>query len=179
MNAPHPRKNGNGISLRLDDVHFPHVLAPVDFSAGTLETLRYAKTLADKSEAVVDVLHVIHLSVDRNEAATPRRGLIRTMSEGVQQELKKLVEILWESGVEATVSVREGRAHEVILHAARSTNAALTIMGTRNRSWLSGVLRRDTVKRVIKNSPCPVMVLRAGMTKTTMNTTVASSQCQH
>jgi hypothetical protein len=37
-------------------------------------------------------------------------------------------------------------------------------MGTRDRSWLSGLLRRNTVKRVIQNSPCPVMVLRAGIT---------------
>ena len=81
-------------------------------------------------------------------------------------ELKKLAGILWESEVGATVSVRvrEGRAHEVIPREARSTNASLIIMGTRNRSWLSGLLRRNTVKRVIQNSPCPVMVLRTGLT---------------
>jgi nucleotide-binding universal stress UspA family protein len=145
------------------------VLVPVDFSVCTLETLRYAKALAEKFDAVVDVLHVIQPSPGRNEAAMPHPDLIRTMSEGARQELKKLVGILWESEVEASVSVREGRAHEEILREACSTNATLIIMGTRNRSWLSGLLRRNTVKRVIQNSPCPVMVLRAGLTGSGVN----------
>ena len=147
------------------------VLVPVDFSVCTLETLRYAKALAEKFDAVVDVLHVIQPSPGRNEAAMPHPDLIRTMSEGARQELKKLVGILWESEVVAMVSVLvcEGRAHEEILREACSTNATLIIMGTRNRSWLSGLLRRNTVKRVIQNSPCPVMVLRAGLTGSGVN----------
>jgi nucleotide-binding universal stress UspA family protein len=148
------------------DARVARVLVPVDFSVCTLETLRYAKALAEKSDAVVDVLHVIQPSLGRDEAAMPRPGLIRTISEGAHRELKRLLAILWESELKATVSVRvcEGRAHEVILREACSTNASLIIMGTRNHSWLSGLLRRNTVKRVVQNSSCPVMVLRAGLT---------------
>jgi nucleotide-binding universal stress UspA family protein len=148
------------------DARVTRVLAPVDFSVCTLETLRYAKALAEKTGAVVDVLHVIQPDLGQAEAAVPHPDLPRTMSEGAYRELKKLVGILWENELKATVSVRvrEGRAHEVILREAASTNATLIIMGTRNRSWLSGLLRRNTVKRVIQNSPCPVMVLRTGLT---------------
>jgi nucleotide-binding universal stress UspA family protein len=171
MNAPNPSQHANEISLRLDGVNFKRVLVPVDFSVCTLETLRYAKALAEKFDVVVDVLHVIQLSVSRDEAAMPHLDLIRTMSEGARQELKRLVGILWESEVEAAVSarVREGRAHEVILREARSTNASLIIMGTRDRSWLSGLLRRHTVRHVVQNSPCPVMVLRAGLAGSGVN----------
>jgi nucleotide-binding universal stress UspA family protein len=153
------------------DARVARVLVPVDFSVCTLETLRYAKALAEKSDAIVDVLHVIQPSIGRDEAAMPRPGLIRTMSEGAHRELKKLVGILWGNELKATVSVRvrEGRAHEVILREAGSTNALLIIMGTRDRSWLSGLLRRNTVKCVIQNSPCPVMVLRAGLTGSGVN----------
>jgi nucleotide-binding universal stress UspA family protein len=148
------------------DARVTRVLAPVDFSVCTLETLRYAKTLAEKFGAIVDVLHVIQPSPGRDETAMPHADLIRTMSEGAHRELKKLVGILWKNELKATVlvRVREGRAHEVILREACSTNASLIIMGTRDRSWLSGLRRRNTVKRVIQNSPCPVMVLRSGLT---------------
>jgi universal stress protein A len=166
MNTFNPSQHANVISLRPDGVNFKRVLVPVDFSVCTLEALRYAKAIAEKFDAVVDVLHVIQFNPGRDEAALPHPDLIRTMSEGAHQELKKLVEILWENEVGAIVSVRvrEGCAHEVILHEACSTDAAMIVMGTRNRSWLSGLRRRNTVKRVIRNSPCPVMVLRAGMT---------------
>ena len=166
MNAPNPSKPANGIGLRFDDVNFKRVLVPVDFSVCTLETLRYAKSLVEKSDTVVDVLHVVHPVFGRNEVAMPGPGLIRTMVEGARQELKRLVGVLWanESNVPVSIRVREGRADEVILREAGSTNASLIIMGMRSRSWLSGWLRRHTVKHVIQNSPCPVMVFRVGMT---------------
>jgi nucleotide-binding universal stress UspA family protein len=166
MNTLIPSKPANAIGLRLDDVNFKRVLVPVDFSVCTLETLRYAKTLVGKSGVVVDVLHVVQPSLGRNEAVMPGPGLIRTMIEGARHELKKLVGILWANEARAAVSirVREGRADEVILHEAASTRASLIVMGMRNRSWLSGLLRRHTVKHVIQNAPCPVMVLRSGMT---------------
>jgi nucleotide-binding universal stress UspA family protein len=166
MNTSAPLKVTTGVSLRLDDVNFQRVLVPVDFSVCTLETLRYAKALVEKSGMVVDVLHVVQPSYGRNEAAMPGASLIHTMIESARQELKKLVGSLWANEVKAAVSVRvrEGRADEVILREASSTNASLIIMGMRDRSWLSRLLRRHTVKHVLQNAPCPVMVLRSGMT---------------
>jgi len=166
MNAPKPSQPANAIGFRLDDVNFQRVLVPVDFSVCTLETLRYAKALVEKSGMVVDVLHVVKPSYGRNEAVMPAASLIRTLIEGARQELKRLVGILWANEARAAVSirVREGRADEVILREASSTHASLIIMGMRDRSWLSGLLRRHTVKHVLQNAPCPVMVLRSGMT---------------
>ena len=166
MNLPNPSPTDRSVGVPDADARVTRVLVPVDFSVCTLETLRYAKALAERSDTVVDVLHVIQPNLGRDEAAMSHPGLLRTMSEGAHRELKKLVGILWENELKGTVSVRvrEGRAHEVILREARSTNAALIVMGTRNRSWLSGLLRRNTVKRVVQNSPCPVMVLRSGLT---------------
>src|ERR1017187_10050164 len=95
MNTPNPPKPANGIGLRFDDVNFKRVLVPVDFSVCTLETLRYAKALVEKSGLVVDVLHVIQPSLGRHEAAVSGPGLIRTVVEGARQELKRLVGVLW------------------------------------------------------------------------------------
>jgi len=120
----------------------------------------------EKSGLAVDVLHVIQPSLGRHAAVMSGPGLIRTMVEGARQELKRLVGVLWanESNAPVSIRVREGRADEVILREAGSTNASLVIMGMRSRSWLSGLLRRHTIKHVIQNSTCPVMVLRVGMT---------------
>jgi nucleotide-binding universal stress UspA family protein len=102
------------------------------------------------------------------EAALQQPGLIRTMSEGARKELTKVVALLWKSELEATVTIREGNACEVILREAIATEAVLIIIGTRGRSWLSGFFRRNTVKRVIQSSPCPVVVVRAAQTESTV-----------
>ena len=166
MNPPHSSPDVNRTSLRLDDVNFQRVLVPVDFSVCTLETLRYAKALVGKTGAVVDVLHVVQPGLGRNEAVMPGPGLIRTLIEGARQELKRLVGILWanEARTGVAIRVREGRADEVILCEAVATHASLIVMGMRDRSWLSRLLRRHTVKHVMHNAPCPVMVLRPGVT---------------
>jgi nucleotide-binding universal stress UspA family protein len=151
--------------LRVDGVKFRRVLVAVDFRNCTFEMLRHARALAKKFEAAVEVLHVIDFTPKRDAAATPCSGLIRAMGDAARQELKKLVGILWESGTEATVAVREGRTDEVIINEAGAINAELIIMGTSKHRWPATWLRRNTVKRVLQNSPCPVMVLRAGMMK--------------
>ena len=100
MNLPNPLPPDWSVGIPDADARVARVLVPVDFSVCTLETLRYAKALAEKSGAAVDVLHVIQPNLGRNKAARPRPDLIRTMSEGAHRELKKLVGILWESEVE-------------------------------------------------------------------------------
>lgn len=169
MSLSHKHTNGN--NLRPHDVSFKRILVPVDFSACTLETLRYATALARPFDAVVDVLHVIQPGRNRTELSRPYPAMIRAISEGARQELKRLVGIL-QTGVggnKFSVRVREGHACEVILNEACSSKADLIVIGTRNRSWLSRLWRHHTVKRVIQNSPCPVMVLRSGMKGSVVN----------
>jgi nucleotide-binding universal stress UspA family protein len=177
MNAYLPLKPADTNRLRLPDVNFKRVLVPVDFSACTLETLRYATALARPFDAVVDVLHVIQPCLNRHTEAMPHSGLIRTMSDGARQELTRLVGILRtrDDRDKFSIRVREGCAGEVILSEASSSQAALIVMGSRTRSWLSRLFRRHTVKHVIQYSPCPVMILRPAMKAVVANHSEAAS----
>lgn len=166
MNALEPTEHANQVSVRLAGVKFKRALVPVDFSVCSLETLRYAKTFADKFGVAVDVLHVVQHGFIQDRLAMPGLGVIRAMSEAARQELINLVGVLWGNEKHAEVKVCDGRrACEAILREACAINADLIIMGTCKRSWLMGLLRRNTLKRVIQNSPCPVMVLRTGMAR--------------
>jgi nucleotide-binding universal stress UspA family protein len=164
MNTSEPSQLAN--KQLPEAVDSQRLLVPVDFSVGTLETLCYARALSEKSGGVVDVLHVVPYNLGRNEEAMPL-GLLHTMANGARQELQRLVGILRKNDTATaySVRVREGRAHEVILREASATNATLIIMGIRHRSWLSTLFRRHTVKHVLQNAPCPVLVLRAGQTQ--------------
>ena len=165
MSVSNLPKNADEFGIRFVGVKLERILVPVDFSACTLETLRYATSLAARFNTVVEVLHVIQPRLSRNEDARTYSGLIDTMKEVARDELKRLVGVLRISeGVDqVSARIREGYARDVIVSEARFSKASLIIMGTRNRSWLSKLLRRNTVRHVIQNSPCPVMVLRTGM----------------
>jgi nucleotide-binding universal stress UspA family protein len=149
----------NENSIGLDEVNLKRVLVPVDFSVCTLEALHYARAFAEKLRVAIDVLHVIPPGLSRDETSRPDSGSSRT----ILQELNRLVGILSADAITVRVRVRTGRADEVILHEAASTGTMLIIMGMRHRSWMSGLRRRHTANRVLKNSPCPVIVLRAGL----------------
>jgi hypothetical protein len=69
MNVLKQSKEANEINSPLDGASFKRLLVPVYFSVCALETLRYAKGLAENFDAVIDVLHVVHASVSRDEAA--------------------------------------------------------------------------------------------------------------
>jgi nucleotide-binding universal stress UspA family protein len=157
VNTANPSHATNETNIGLDDVNLKRVLVPVDFSVCTLQALHYAKVLAEKFRVVIDVLHVIPPGLSRNETTLPNSGASNT----IRQELYKLVGILSADGVKVRVQVRAGRAYEVILHEAASARTSLIIIGMRNRSWMSGLCRRHTANRVLKNSPCPVIVLRS------------------
>ena len=159
MNTANPSHATNETNIGLDDVNLKCVLVPVDFSVCTLEALHYAKALAEKLRIAIDVLHVIPPGLGRDETTLLDSYSSRT----IRQELNKLVGILSADGVKVRVQVRAGRADEVILNEAASTGAWLIIIGKRNRSWMSGLCRRHTAIRVLKNSPCPVIVFRSGL----------------
>jgi len=167
MNATNNDPYANEAGRHVAGLNFTRLLVAVDFSVCTLEALRYAKALAEQFAAVVDVLHVVPFYHPiRHGAVRPAWGLTGTLKEDLREELKKAVGMVWanQGGAQVSVRVREGRADEVILREAAFTHASLILLGTRHRSWLSRLWRRHTVKRVVQNSPCPVMVLRAGQT---------------
>jgi nucleotide-binding universal stress UspA family protein len=159
VNTTNPSQSTNEPSIELDGRNLKRVLVPVDFSVCTLEALFYAKALAEKLRIAIDVLHVIPPGLGRNDTILPDACSSHT----IRQELNKLVGILLADGVKVRVQVRAGRADEVILHEAASIGTLLIIVGMRNRSWMSGLRRRHTANRVLKNSPCPVIVLRPGL----------------
>src|ERR1700678_3000899 len=105
MNALNPTDQADQAGLRLDGVKFKRVLVPVDFSVCSLETLRYAKTFADKFGAMVNILHVVQPGFNQDGLTLQCTGTIHTISEPARQELKKLVGILWESEMDAAVRV--------------------------------------------------------------------------
>ena len=93
------------------------------------------------------------------ERGIPRTRLIREMSEAARLKLHKLTETLLGGDVIATVSVRAGRPDGVILREAGLIRADLIIMGGRTGSFWARLFSPGVLKRVLRRSRCPVLVI--------------------
>lgn len=136
---------------------------PVDLSGCTSLALRRAKEFARQFNAVIDLLHVVPsaLNASRHDPNPPVPGLAGVLKQEARRELNKLVANLWEDDVMATVVVREGQPHEVILKEAHFLNTDLIVMGASKQGWLSWLLGKNTVGCVVQSARCPVFVFRA------------------
>ncbi|OGT02729.1 MAG: hypothetical protein A3F73_07440 [Gallionellales bacterium RIFCSPLOWO2_12_FULL_59_22] len=65
------------------------------------------------------------------------------------------------SGIEVSSMVGEGRPEQVIIDKARETGAGLIVMGTHGRTGMDRVLLGSVSERVIGQSECPVLLVKA------------------
>lgn len=55
--------------------------------------------------------------------------------------------------------IEEGEAYRKIIEVAREERCDIIIMGAPRRSWFRRILGDNVVERVIKQAPCPVLVV--------------------
>jgi nucleotide-binding universal stress UspA family protein len=139
------------------------ILVPIDLSGCSSLALERAKQFAGQFNAVIDLLHVVPsaLIASRHDPNPPVPGLAGLLKQEARRELSKLVANLWEEDVMATVVVREGQPHDMILTEAHFLNADLIVMGAYEQNWLSRLLGKSTVGHVVQSARCPVFVFRA------------------
>lgn len=119
---------------------FNKILVPVDLSARSIETARYAAALGAELGSELVFVHAI-------EEGWPLDTARRQAHDRIPR--------LW-GETPARLIMREGEPVSVILDAARSENADLILMPTRGMGGVSRLLSRSLTLRVIERADCPV-----------------------
>jgi universal stress protein A len=78
-----------------------------------------------------------------------------------QQELDKLVKAHNDKASFARTLLETGDPRSVIEAAAKKLNADLIVMGTHGRRGLRRMLIGSVAESVVRNAPCPVLLVRA------------------
>ena len=136
------------------------VLVATDFSFTAERALEHARSLAQRTGAHLRVVHALV----PGEVGGVARGL-RTweISAGTgRAELEERVRRLHDGIEPASCSVRTGRAVDVILAEAAATGAGLIVIGASGLTRWRRPALGSTVRRVIEQAPCPVLVVHAG-----------------
>jgi len=148
------------------------ILVPIDFSEDSADGLKYAASLAQKTEAEIIVIHVaqkreadsfLNLLAVMEGCPTlnPRPGipvdrLLREKALDLYHFIGKVVRN-WEQ-LKIRRKVTLGNQADKILECVKEESVDLIVLGMRKTSFFSYLVSRGNVLRMISKLPCPVLL---------------------
>jgi nucleotide-binding universal stress UspA family protein len=139
-----------------------HILVPMDFSAYAEQALDYAIGLADKLQARLTLLHVVHimpLGVAGGEATLPYSYIV-DLEEEVQEEMEQYRQRVQDAGLAVDLAIVHGIPFQHIIEVAQDKDVNLIVIGTHGRTGLQHMLLGSVAEKVVRLAPCPVLVAR-------------------
>ncbi len=144
----------------IGNLAFKKLLVASDFSSDSELALRYGLSLAQEYQSQLHLLHILTDSKTAEEdiawtsqtAEGPYHEAARQLHQSVPAEAH-----LWS---EVTHAVREGRAYREIVSYAVEHEIDLICIGAHGEGFRFGTLFGSNADRVLRESPCPVLVGR-------------------
>jgi universal stress protein A len=133
---------------------FKKILAPTDFSDLSAKGVRYACELAKDVGAEVVIFNVVLLDetnvvnkqeVERHEKRLDEFVAQKVSDLGADLKIRKVVDA--------------GDAYGAILDCADNERVDLIVMSSHGRSGLSRMLIGSVTDKILRGSPCPVLVV--------------------
>ena len=139
---------------------FRNILCPIDFDANSPAALEFAGKIAQETGGRIYLLHVVPWTV----AAVPidASQVLAELKQSATTRLQQLAREKLTGTVanEIVVTVATNPGSEVV-RIARELKADVVIMATHGRKGLSHLVLGSVAERVVRESPCPVLTLRA------------------
>jgi len=139
---------------------FRNILCPIDFDANSPAALEFAARIAQETGARICILHVVPWTV----AAVPidASQVLAELKQSATKRLQQLAEEKLHKRIanEIVVTVATDPGAEVV-RIANELKADVVIMATHGRKGLSHLVLGSVAERVVRESPCPVLTLRA------------------
>lgn len=142
------------------------ILVPVDYSACSRAALGVAFDLAQRFNAVLDVVHVwdrpsyVSNVVMTTHEPISGKSLIRLIEENAQRDLD---EFLKASELPAGTAVHgrllSGDPASALLHEIRNKKADLIVVGTHGRTGLSHLLLGSVAEKLVRLASVPVLTV--------------------
>jgi nucleotide-binding universal stress UspA family protein len=156
----------NAVRVRADRVvrksaQISNVLVSTDFSPPSLEAIEFALPLSKQFSAQLHLVHVFE--PDYPLSSLPTFPLIVSELEVGRRVRRHLKDVAKKYKVElqpGNIHALRGRPFEEICRLARQARVDLIVTSTRGHTGLKHLLLGSTAERVVRYSPCPVLVVR-------------------
>jgi nucleotide-binding universal stress UspA family protein len=133
------------------------VFLGTDFSPASEKAFLLALDEARLRSRTLVVAHVIPTEVLLDCAISevePLRAICWKKLEALRRRAES-------SRVPARIELLDGTPHDSLVEAASRAKAELVVLGTRGRAGVSRLLFGSVALRVVREAPCPVLVVRA------------------
>lgn len=139
------------------------ILCATDFSDNAAAALDAAVALARPANAKILVVHVTPLPVRSRGVGTCSPAPLGVDQKGradLIENLERFGRPALAAGVETEPVLRQGDPAEEIVREAQHAGADLIVMGRHSRGTPNDWFLGSIVERVLRNTPCPVMVVK-------------------
>lgn len=139
------------------------ILAPVDLGEPSAQVLEYAKELASRFDASLDVLHVVRNpfvaeTLDMYIPVLP--DLLDNLVKQATERLEQIFPLADRKSVNALCTVKVGDPRATIIEYAEAEHVDLIVMGTHGRSGVAHLILGSVAERVVRAVRCPVLTVR-------------------
>jgi nucleotide-binding universal stress UspA family protein len=160
------------MDMELPEVDIKHILYTTDFSENARLAYAYAKRIANQFQTKLTMLHVIReepldllifdVGADRSGSVPRRLSIEKAQLQKATEIFKEKVRVEYgcDEGDCDEIIVKKGNPVQTILRVAEERNCDFIVMGAKGRGSLEDALMGDTVRRVLRRSDRPVLVLR-------------------
>ena len=153
----HPRER-EWVSMSSGEIDLNRILIAHDFSRDSETAMNFGISLAQEYQSEVHLMHVLatggheepELAWSSSSNSSPYTLTARKLQETLPKEVN-----LWCRFVNV---VRCGKVHEEILNYAKEHEIDLICIGVSDRDWTLEKLLGSNVDRVLRETPCPVLV---------------------
>ncbi len=139
---------------------FRNILCPIDFDANSPSAMEFAGKIAQETGGRIYLLHVVPWTV----AAVPidASEVLAELKQAATARLRRLAKEKLDGRVanEIVVTVATNPGNEVV-RIARELKVDVVIMATHGRKGLNHLVLGSVAERVVRESPCPVLTVRA------------------
>lgn len=148
-----------------------HILVTTDLSEAAESAFDYAKEqleLAGKEKSKITLLKVIaavppaSINFEYGLALPNKKGMLEKVYKHATEQIQEIAEKQFGGLPVETVVVKPKKAvYQEIIKFAKTNNVSLIVMSTHGRTGAKHFLLGSVAERVIRRSPCPVMVVPA------------------
>jgi nucleotide-binding universal stress UspA family protein len=143
-----------------------NVLVAIDFSAPSLEAIEAALPLIKHFGANLGLVHVFEPDYPASSmVAIPLVVPELEVGKGVRRQLRDVAANYSVPLRRENIHAIKGRPFEEICRLAQEINIDLIVIATRGNTGLRHLVLGSTAERVVRYSPCPVLVVRGSDSK--------------